>query len=63
MFRIHTAQCIGCLYLFWYTVYGKKIPVAIVWHQLDVSGGSNFKFTGGGNHSLINHVTKKLGID
>ena len=39
-----------CWYLF--VMYGKKRPLAILWYQLNVSGGFIFKFTGGGNHPV-----------
>ena len=48
-----------CWYLFWYE--WKEETLAILWYNLDVSGGFIFKFTGGGNHPspLVRRVTKK----
>ena len=50
--------------LYFIAVYGKKRPIAILWHHLNISGGSVFHLTGGGgfgNHplSLVNRVTEK----
>ena len=43
----------------YFGMYGKRRPLAILWHQLHVSGDVIFKFAGGGNHPLVKCVTKK----
>ena len=61
IYGVIVMSCIGCLYLFWYA--WKRRPIAILWYQLDILGGSVFKFTGGGNHPLLSKpcYRKRLG--
>ena len=42
-------------------MYEKRRPLAILWYQLNVSGGSVFKFTGGGNPLGKPCYRKRLG--
>ena len=43
----------------YFGMYGKKRHLAILWYQLDVSGGFIFKFTGGMVTPLVRRVTKE----
>ena len=58
LYDIIVTSYVRCLYLFWYV--WKKIPIAILWYQLDV-WGSVFKFTRAGMVTipLVNRVTEK----
>ena len=47
--NVTVASCLIMLVLFFWYVWKEETP-AILWYQLDVSGGFIFKFMGGSNH-------------